>query len=329
VTESYVIASVIACTAALAIGAPVLHAASARAQRGWLVGLALAQLPMAALTFFAVRVPIVRPIWAWLIERLDPDAARAVASRDPEALAESPLFAALIAIEAPLTEELAKAGPLLLALLFPPLWRRFVADNGRRVPVALAIGLGFGLGEVWLLAVIGSGAPEVQGLPWYALTGFIVERVMVCGLHGAITAVAITQLGRGPARVAAGLLGAMALHAALNLPIVLSHARALGIERDAWTLIATVWVQVFLVAMIVLSIWLHRGRDGKRRSFLGDVRCPTCKRVYARPLMGVNLPWSRYEQCGRCGTWQWVRRADEIDDDAADTDAADAPPPAA
>ncbi|WP_053230627.1 PrsW family intramembrane metalloprotease [Sandaracinus amylolyticus] len=314
-TESYAIASAVACVIALALAVPVFAASSAKGQRVWLVALAVTQLPMAALTFFAVRVPIVRPLWSRLLEAFDPDAARALAAHDPDVLARSPLLAALLAIEAPLTEELAKLGPLLLALLWPPLRRRFFADDARRVPVALAIGLGFGLGEIWLLAVIGSGAPEVQGLPWYALSGFIVERVMVCGLHGLMTAVAVVQLGRGAARVTAGLLGAMALHVALNLPIVLSHARALGVASETWTMIATLWAQVFLFVMILVARWMHVRRDGKPRSFLGDVRCPTCKQVYARPLMGVNLPWARYEECGRCGTWQWVRASDEVADD--------------
>ncbi|HJK91675.1 MAG TPA: hypothetical protein RMH85_05185 [Polyangiaceae bacterium LLY-WYZ-15_(1-7)] len=306
-TRGYAIAAAVAVALALAVLVPVIRAASRPAQRRQLLLFGALQLPMAALLLYGVRGPLLRPLWRALAERFDPSGAEALAAHAPDALARSPLLAALLAIEAPLSEELGKVFPLLLVWAVPA-WRARLAPahEGARVPLAMAVGLGFGLGEIVLLAHLGSASPAVRDLPWHALSGFIGERAIVCFLHGALTAAAIHQLGRGAGRLALGLFASMALHALLNLPVILGEVGAFGLAKKDWLVVSAIWLQLFLLGALAALRLAHTRRGGKRRAFLGRARCPSCDAVYDRPIFGLNFPHRRYERCGACGRWHWT-----------------------
>ncbi len=111
----------------------------------------------------------------------------------------------------PVLEELTKAIPLLL-----PWARRLMQDAYAAFWTGMTLGLGFGLGEIFFVAWADAHVPAYAALPWYMLTGFLSERVMVCFAHGVMTSIFMLGLHRGGAWAAAGYLGAVSLHALLN-----------------------------------------------------------------------------------------------------------------
>ena len=135
---------------------------SARSDWGVLVLAAVVALPLEPLALYLVRLPL----HGWLSATLGPSA----------------LLTALTLFYAPLTEEPAK----WLTLLLPPIRRRLRPDNA--VAIALAVGMGFGIGELWLLALQIANIPALAALPFYAFGGFLVERAVVCFIHGGMIA---------------------------------------------------------------------------------------------------------------------------------------------
>ena len=100
---------------------------------------------------------------------------------------------------ASLTEEPAK----WLAAAVPAVRRAIVNDP---VVMALAVGLGFGIGEIWFLAHALINAPSYPNLPFWQFSGFMIERLAVCFLHGAFVAPAFYALARGRFSGSAGSL---------------------------------------------------------------------------------------------------------------------------
>jgi hypothetical protein len=140
-------------------------------------------------------------------------------------------------------------------MLLPVLARAVTRENAWRFGVAL--GLGFGLGEIALLLQLLRPVQAVVGAPWTALTGFISERYIVCLTHGAFAAAALTVW-----RVAArpfwhGLLAAMALHFVANLPIAL--ASLFVADLPSRSALLAVWLILVWSAAIVGVIALARG----------------------------------------------------------------------
>ena len=155
----------------------------------------------------------------------------------------------LRAILPPLIEEPAKLAPLLL----PVLLRAIRRENAWRFGVAL--GLGFGLGEIALLLQLLQPVQAVIGAPWTALTGFISERYIVCLTHGAFAAAALT-VWRATARPFwHGLLAAIGLHFIANLPIALASLFIADLPTRSALLavwLILVW-SVAIVGIIVLA----------------------------------------------------------------------------
>jgi hypothetical protein len=75
-----------------------------------------------------------------------------------------------------------------MAFAYSFFFRRINSSNLGRI--AIAIGLGFGIGEAWNIAALISQLPEFMKDPWYMLFGFISERMLVCIGHAAFVAVA-------------------------------------------------------------------------------------------------------------------------------------------
>jgi len=94
---------------------------------------------------------------------------------------------------------------------------------------ALAIGLGFGVGEAWTVAGLLSKSPEIAKYPWYLLNGYMSERMMVCVIHAAFTASALALIFKHK-RVFLGLLACMILHFLGNFPIFLAVKNAFGLR---------------------------------------------------------------------------------------------------
>jgi hypothetical protein len=147
---------------------------------------------------------------------------------------------------APMTEEPAK----WLAAAAPTV-RRAIASHP--VSVALAVGLGFGIGEIWFLAHALATAPSYPDVPFWMFGGFMVERLEVCFLHGAFVALPFVQLARGRSFWLGGVAG-MVLHFLLNLPIFLAQIDVPGLGRQGWIIVLLLWVAGFVVAG-ALMVW--------------------------------------------------------------------------
>ena len=283
------VAACITTTAAVGIFGTIAWRMKKPADRRWLLLAFLIVLPMQPLAFYLVRVPLdewLAGLWG----------------------KQSGLYHFLTTFYAPLTEEPAK----LLPLLVPAIFRDVRRENFVRY--ALAIGLGFGIGELWFIAERVSHDPQLGGLPFYYYGGFFGERLSVCLLHAAFVAVSLRQLR---SKFPLGLLGAMALHYFGNFPIFLMVKNAFGWGAGVWRVIVTVWLQLYLIGGILLLSYFTLGKFNPGRVFFGRSRCPGCGAVYSRPFFGMNLGLKRYERCPHCRKWHIISITDVVKDDAA------------
>jgi hypothetical protein len=150
---------------------------------------------------------------------------------------------------APLTEEPLK----LLPLLVPFVFHRVDARNG--VVAGLALGLGFGIGEIGYLASVWAKVPQYAALGPAHFSGFILERLQACIFHSAMTATVVWQWLRG-ARW--GILVAIAIHFALNFPIYLRNQGAFELTRAVLTDIVFVWFSAATIALAFWIVWMIR-----------------------------------------------------------------------
>jgi hypothetical protein len=171
------------------------------------------------------------------------------------------------------------------------------------VSTGLALGLGFGLGEIGFVAWLLNHNPQLAALPWYIFTGFLIERILVCFLHGAITATAVWLWCRG-ARW--GILVAMVLHYLLNSPIYLSTVMPLGLDRATWISVSLIWTVFLTVAMAVALAFMRVGRKEVKQMLGGERTCPGCGERYKPTIVGLNLLFKRYEPCPHCKKWHLV-----------------------
>lgn len=195
---------------------------------------ALAALPLQPMVFYAVRVPL-DIVLASILGRSYP-------------------YFALTTFYAPLTEEPAK----WLVLLIPLVWR---ALSPRNAPaLSLAVGLGFGVGEIWFLTHQLIRLDTIAAMPFWMFTGFLFERFVVVFLHGAFVALFFQALAERRNPVPAALTG-MALHYLLNFPLFLASVGALGLSIETWQLIAQsapVLMAVALALVIARQARAHR-----------------------------------------------------------------------
>ena len=194
-------------------------------------------LPLQPLVFYAVRVPI--------------DGALKAIFGLGMTVAVASLF------YAPLTEEPAK---WLTAAV--PAVRRAIASQP--VTMALAVGLGFAIGEIWFMAHALVSQPGYPNLPAWMFGGFVLERLEVCFLHGAFVALPFSNLARGRSFWLGGLAG-MALHFLLNFPILLAQLNLFGLG-NTWVPLLLLWVLGFVAACAVMTWRLaRRSPAGSRR----------------------------------------------------------------
>lgn len=278
----YVAAAIATVLSLLLIGRFVLVATPGTDWR-FLMLIMVVHVPMWSIAFYWVRVPLK----ALLAGTLG---------------AESRAFAILDTCMAPLTEELAK----LWLLLVPWFVCRLRKENAPGI--AMAIGLGFGIGEAWSTAEFASHDPQLGHIPWdsfMSLGGFIIERLMVCVHHGASTAAALRLFPQAPLR---GILCAMGLHYLGNFPVALMAWNVGSLSESVWSQLMSVWLLLFFLSMVALLNHFFKTADpagwrGLRHHFLGLAKCPECDLVYERPLFAVNCGIRRYERCPGCRRW--------------------------
>ncbi|MFL6798463.1 MAG: hypothetical protein ACJ8F3_13715 [Xanthobacteraceae bacterium] len=230
-----IIAAVIAtCLALLTIGSVAVRAAPPDQRRMLLLAFLLS-LPLQPLVFYAVRLPLDAVVRSFL--------------------GLSAAWGMVALLYAPLTEEPAKWLPLCV----PPIRRNL--SPATAVPLAFSIGLGFGIGEIWFLAHALVASPNYPDLPFWKFSGFILERLEVCFLHGVLVAAPIVRLARGRTFWPGALLG-MALHLATNFPIYPAQLGAFGLNGAVWSLLIMGWVATLVLvgafALCYLHHWLLR-----------------------------------------------------------------------
>lgn len=279
-----------------------------RLDRRLMIAALLFQLPMCALVWYGIRQPmdlmshdthvIHKPglveLWGYLTRLRYPELPLAK-------LTHTLLYGLLRGLEAPLVEELAKLWPLLLPLFYRNLNRKNAFN------VALALGVGFGIGEMWWIALaILTKHPVALGLHWYQfykLGGFIAERFMVCIFHTAFT---YCILMRWKNYLAVGMLQGMALHYIGNIPLFLvpyffGKDPALAFWRD--TLLG-IWVPLYF--LLVLAWLVAKAKAHSGTHLLGEAVCPECGKSYAKPLFSINGFNKQYERCPHCRKFHWV-----------------------
>lgn len=247
----------------------------------------LAALPLHPLAFYVVRLPAD----GFLKQGLGEASTAYLAAR---------MF------YAPVTEELAKLLPLLLIPWIRRAWRAEKAAS-----FALAVGLGFALGEVWLLASTLAATGKFGDLPFYMFGGFMGERLLVCGCHSGFL---LLSIRRGLSGLFPGVLFAMLFHFLANLPIFFAARDLGGLGPGVWQALLTTWLVVCFLICLALIARESFGSDVGRMLF-GSARCPGCTEIYSRPLWGLNLGPRRYERCPHCRRWHMTGAGDVVDPD--------------
>lgn len=265
--------------AALAIFVPLIHRLRMPANERFLWFAAVLVLPLQPLVFYLIRVPLDH----WLVAHL----GRA-----------STIYQWVTSLYAPLTEEPAK----LLPLLIPGIRRDIRAGNFVRY--ALAIGLGFAIGEMWFVAERVARQPALASLPFYQLGGYISERLMTCVFHSAFVAVALWRVRR---RFAFGVAGAVALHWLGNFPLSLMAWNTGGLGKSFWSNAVQGWLLFYFFVAVALLVRLALGSLPLGRMLYGRRQCPECHADYDGPFLALNFGSTRYERCPQCRRWHWTK----------------------
>lgn len=215
-----VIAAVITAAVALAAGVFLLSRLADRSLWAVLGLCVLVMLPFQPAAFYLVRLPIDGVLQG--------------------ALGTGGLYGFVATFYAPLTEEPAK----WLVLLIPAVRNALTPKTA--VPIALATGLGFGLGEIGFVAEQVTRFPALADLPFWSFSGFFFERIMVCFLHGAMLLYAFRWLAEGRGFWPGALLG-IAIHYGVNFPIYVAGLDILPIAPEIWQAAITLYLVIFVV----------------------------------------------------------------------------------
>lgn len=300
------IAALLTTIVACLVGIPALRRLErSPGGRRLVLALVLFQLPMCGIAWYAVREPFLHDVWLRLASVVHP-------GLDVVQVKGTTTYKLLRMADAPVGEELAKLWPLLLP------WVRRELRSTRPETAGVALGFGFGLGEIWVVASFIAASPALAKLPFWHYGGFLQERLIVCACHGVFTAQAVRMLGRG---FPLGVLAGMALHFLGNFPIFFRIVGWPPLSDAVWGQVLALWVIAYAIGLLVL-LANQMGSDAKglRRAVFGRARCRACGAVFDRGLLAMNLgPHLRYEPCTVCKKWQLTRKGDEVTDDAPPT----------
>jgi len=271
------IAAIITTIIAIVVVGFLIRRLSQREDRSVLILAFFFTLPAQPIAFYFFRLPLHEFLTGWL--------------------GAGALLTVISLFYAPLIEEPAK----WFALGVPSIRKALKPENA--VAIALATGLGFGIGELWFIAERLARAPNLAILPFYYFNGFLAERLMVCFLHGAFIALFFKRYAEGKTAWPAALFG-VALHFLLNFPIYFSSINLFGLGQQVWGLLLVIYVSTFTLAMFGFVNRL--AKDEIREGFLGSATCPECHKVYPRSFFAANLLTKRYERCPHCRKWHMV-----------------------
>jgi hypothetical protein len=180
-------------------------------------------------------------------------------------LALSPLLTlALLLFVAPFTEEAAKLAGLPFGVRPSPFQRDAATKPSdgtpRRIRAAgMMSGFGFGVGEIWALAILVElFQPELAWYPWFLYQGFIIERFEVVFIHGFLALVSYWGYRR---LLPATYLAAVGLHAVVNAPVIW-----LNLELVSATIVSLYVTLFSLGAFFLLALAMTTPQRRKPRS---------------------------------------------------------------
>ncbi len=152
----------------------------------------------------------------------------------------------LVLFLAPITEEAIKLAPLVVKRF------RCLISRSSALWVGMALGIGFGIGEIWYLAWQFSMVPQYAGYPFYYFTGFILERLVVVFLHGVMTSIAVVGFLKGTRGLVLGYFGAILFHAFVNIGALLLQIQVID------GLFASVYLSIPVLVGFVIFERLRR-----------------------------------------------------------------------
>ena len=207
---------------------------------------------------------------------------------------------------APVTEEASKL------LVFLPLFIFRKIDFDQLHFYAFAAGLGFGTGEIWFLASLLAQDPFISSLPWYYLSGFLMERVCVCFLHGSFLYGSIYFISRR--KYVYGLLYGFGFHFLGNFPIYVRYLLNLQ-ENVIYNVLLSFWGGTMVGIMLIPTFKLYYGKLTIPSILrMGQAECPECGSIYNRPIFGIVIVRSRIERCSQCKRFHRIKHSIKKED---------------
>lgn len=138
-------------------------------------------------------------------------------------------FLVILLFISPFTEEAIKLFPVLVT----PIKKR-LRSYSEAFGVGFALGLGFGIGEIWYIAwSIFEEDTQMASLAFYKFGGFMGERLLVCFIHGILTLIAVTGIFLGIKKAIIYYLGAVLLHAVVNIGPMIYQTKILPSESSS------------------------------------------------------------------------------------------------
>ncbi len=170
----------------------------------------------------------------------------------------------LLLLVAPFTEEAVKLLGLPL-LKHSPIPHRDRAGNPakcgwRQIRTGGVLsGLGFGVGEIWAVAILVFVYTSQGGYPWFFYQGFIIERFLVVFIHGLMALVSYWGSCRW---LPVTYLAAVGLHTAVNAPVI---PYQLGLIDYMPVLLYLVFLSVVAFFAIIITLTMPEKRSRRVR----------------------------------------------------------------
>lgn len=209
---------------------------------------------------------------------------------------------------ATVTEEASKL------LVFLPLFIYRKIDFDQLHWYAFTAGLGFGTGEIWFLASMLAQDPYISSLPWYNLSGFLIERVCVCFLHGSFLYGSLYFISRK--KYVYGLLYGFGFHFLGNFPLYMRYVLNLQ-ENIVVYYLLSLWVVIQVGIMLLTTSKLYYGKLRIGYILMGQAECPECGNIYNRPFFGIVLVKTRIERCPHCKHFHHIKHSIKKEDEIA------------
>lgn len=233
--------AIITVVATTAIWGGLLYVYSGRTKR-YLVYI-LYGLPLSAIVNLLVKGPLAE--WVGAASGIEPGMG---------ADATPVWFLIFLFMLSPVFEELIKVLPVAL-----PAVRRATAEPDGAFWTGMALGIGFGIGEVVYLAWGTAASGEFEQYAWYMFTGFLGERLLVVFVHGFMTALFVWLAAKRAPLL--GFLAAMTSHALVNSAAMLFQ---LGLI-PGWA------ASLSLVVLVIIGVLIFE-RIRPRAALLAETR---------------------------------------------------------